>query len=548
MRSGDGMELRRVAVLGGGPGGLYAARLLKLARPACDVVVYEQGEPGTTFGFGVGLASGTQRNLEAADPDTLRDIVAAGYRHDMTMQTGGRVVRVHNDRLIGIARTELLAVLQRHAEKAGVRLEFGARQQAGDLDADIVIAADGISSGTREAGDFGTRIDVGRGLYLWCGTDFALDDAMFRPVETEYGTFVTHAYPYSPQQSTFMIETDEATWRRAGFDASDEDTARDSSDLTSLRYLQQAFAAPLRGHELIGNRTRWNRFRTVRCQRWSSGRTVLLGDAAHTAHFSIGSGTKLAMEDAIGLVEALGTEPDTTSAFGRYEGTRRPAVERLQELARRSQLWWESFPGRLQLPAERLMVAFMTRAGNVTLDRFAAISPAVVATALDQYAGAGGAGGARGASGAARTGEVIGANPGLVPDDITGWVLGRPLEREGRTFPGRVLAGGAGLPADLAADLAALPVIADVVADPWDETADAVVRRAHEARAAGAAGFRFTGPAGRPAVLTRLDLAERVRTEVGGLIVVDAPRGLRDDVVAGLVSARADLICFTEEA
>ena len=540
------MELRRVAVLGGGPGGLYAARLLKLARPACDVVVYEQGEPGTTFGFGVGLASGTQRNLEAADPDTLRDIVAAGYRHDMTMQTGGRVVRVHNDRLIGIARTELLAVLQRHAEKAGVRLEFGARQQAGDLDADIVIAADGISSGTREAGDFGTTIEVGRGLYLWCGTDFALDDAMFRPVGTEYGTFVTHAYPYSPQQSTFMIETDEATWRRAGFDVSDEDTARDSSDLTSLRYLQQAFAGPLRGHELIGNRTRWTRFRTVRCGRWWSGRTVLLGDAAHTAHFSIGSGTKLAMEDAIGLVEALGTEPDTASAFGRYEATRRPAVERLQELARRSQLWWESFPGRLQLPAERLMVAFMTRAGNVTLDRFAAISPAVVAAALDQYAGAGGE--AVGAGGAVGSGEAIGARPAPVPDDITGWVLGRPLEREGRTFPDRVLTGGADLPADLAADLAALPVIADVVADPWDETADAVVRRAHEARAAGAAGFRFTGPSDRPAVLTRLDLAERVRTEVGGLIVVEAPRGLRDDVVAGLVSARADLICFTEEA
>ncbi len=550
------MELRRAAVLGGGPGGLYAARLLKLARPSCDVVVYEQGEPGTTFGFGVGLASGTQRNLEAADPDTLRDIVAAGYRHDMTMQTGGRIVRVHNDRLIGIARTELLAVLQRHAEKAGVQLEFGARQQAGDLDADIVIAADGISSGTRDSvgsgvnsgadsgGDFGATIEVGRGLYLWCGTDFALDDAMFRPVGTEYGTFVTHAYPYSQRQSTFMIETDESTWRRAGFDVSDENTARDGSDLTSLRYLQQAFAGPLRGHELIGNRTRWTRFRTVRCDRWWSGRTVLLGDAAHTAHFSIGSGTKLAMEDAIGLVEALGTEPDTASAFGRYEATRRPAVERLQELARRSQLWWESFPGRLQLPPERLMVAFMTRAGNVTLDRFAAISPAVVATALDQYAGASGA---IGASETGETGEAGAASPEPVPDDITGWVLGRPLEREGRTFPGRVLTGGADQPADLPADVAALPVIADVVADPWDEAADAVVRRAREARTAGAAGFRFTGPADRPAVLTRLDLAERVRTEVGGLIVVDAPGGLRDDVVAGLVSARADLICFTEE-
>ncbi len=536
------MELRRAAVLGGGPGGLYAARLLKLARPSCDVVVYEQSEPGTTFGFGVGLAAGTQRNLAAADPDTLRDITAAGYRHNMTMQAGGRTVLVHNDRQIGIARTELLAVLQRHAEKAGVRLEFGTRLQAGDVDADIVIAADGISSGTRDSaaqdggtadgGDFSPTIEVGRGLYLWCGTDFALDDAVFTPAETEYGTFVTHAYPYSPQHSTFLIETDEATWRRAGFDVSDGDTARDGSDLTSLRYLEQAFAGPLRGHELIGNRTRWNRFRTVRCGRWWSGRTVLLGDAAHTAHFSIGSGTKLAMEDAIGLVEALGTEPDAASAFGRYEATRRPAVERLQELARRSQLWWESFPSRLHLPAERLMVAYMTRAGNVGLDRFAATNPAVVASALAQYdsVGSGVAHGTEGVFG------VEGAAGGpAMPADITRWVLSRPLERGGRTFPGRVL----GDPGEVT-----LQPVTDVVRDPWDEAGDAVVRRA---RAARGDGFWFTGPADRAAVLTRLDLAERVRTEVGGLIVVDGPAGLRDDLAAALVSDRADLISYSEE-
>ena len=520
------MRLRRAAMLGGGPGGLYAARLLKLARPSCDVVVYEQGGPSTTFGFGVGLAAGTQRNLAAADPDTLRDIVAAGYRHDMTMQAGGRTVRVHNDRLIGIARTELLAVLQRHAEKAGVRLEYGTRRRAGDLDADVVVAADGISSSTRdsasqEGDDFGTAVEVGRGLYLWCGTDFALGDAVFAPVETEHGTFVTHAYPYSGQHSTFLIETDELAWRRAGFDVSAGQILGDASDLTSLRYLEQAFAGPLRGHPLIGNRTRWTRFRTVRCERWSSGRTVLLGDAAHTAHFSIGSGTKLAMEDAIGLVEALGTEPDTASAFARYETTRRPAVERMQELARRSQLWWESFPGRLHLPPEQLMVAYMTRAGNVALDRFAATNPQVVAAALGQYAGRA-------------------AGPLPLPDDITGWVLDQPLQHEGRTFRDRVLGDGP--------DRAALQTITDAVADPWDETADAVVRRARAARAAGASGFRFTGPSGRPAVLTRMDLAERIRTEVGGLIVVDGPGELRDDLTAGLVSGRADLICFTEEA
>ena len=515
------MQLRRVGVLGGGPGGLYAARLLKLARPSCDVIVYEQGEPGTTFGFGVGLAAGTQRNLAAADPDTLRDIVAAGCRHDMTMQVGDRVVRVHNDRLIGIARTELLAVLQRHAEKAGVRLEFGARRRAGDLDADIAIAADGISSATREDGDFGAAVEVGRGLYLWCGTDIALADAVFAPVETEHGTFVTHAYPYSAGQSTFLIETDERTWRRAGFEATTEQTSSDASDLTSLRYLQQAFAGPLRGRALIGNRTRWTRFRTVRCQRWSSGGTVLLGDAAHTAHYSIGSGTKLAMEDAIALVEAMEAEPDAARAFARYEAIRRPAVGRLQELARRSQLWWESFPSRLDLPVERLMVAYMTRAGNVALDRFAATSPGVVATALGQFA------------------DVNQKTP-PIPADVTSWILDQPLSWEGRQFPRRVLGRG---PAG-----AGLHTISGVVTDPWDPTADEVIGRARRARRAGADGFRLTGPADRPSVLTRMDLAERVRTEAGGLIVMDGPAGLRDDLAAGLLSGRADLVSFTEEA
>ena len=553
------MELRRAAVLGGGPGGLYAARLLKLARPACDVVVYEQGEPGRTFGFGVGLAAGTQRNLAAADPDTLRDIVAAGYRHDMTLRAGGRTVRVHNDRLVGIARTELLAILQRYTEKAGVRLEFGTRPRAADLEADIVIAADGISSSTRDDGDFGTSIETGRGLYLWCGAGFALDDAVFAPAETEYGPFVTHAYPCAEGLSTFLIETDEATWRRAGFDVSTGQTAGDASDLVALHYLEQAFAETLRGHPLIGNRTRWTRFRTVRCRRWSAGRTVLLGDAAHTAHFSIGSGTKLAMEDAIGLVEALGAEDDTAAALARYEANRRPAVERMQEPARRSQLWWESFPGRLSLPAERLMVAYMTRAGNVALDRFAATNPDVVGEALGQYedAGAGGTGEvvgeagaldgagrsrrARGAgAGTGVTGEVAvgtGGTPGG-PGDITTWVLSRSLEYAGRTFPSRVLDGPGRV---------TLHTISDVVSDPWDESGDAVVAAARRARAAGAGGFRFRGPPDRPAVLTRLDLAERVRTEVGGLIVVEGPAAVRDDLAAGLVSGRADLISYSEE-
>ena len=513
------MQLRRVAVLGGGPGGLYAARLLKLAQPSCQVVVHEQGEPDATFGFGIGLAAGTQRKLEAADPDTLRDMAGTGHRHDMTMTVNGRTARVPNDeRLIGIARTELLAVLQRHAEKAGVRLEFGARRSADELDADVVIAADGVSSATRENGDFGTSIEVGRGLFVWCGADFALEDAVFTPVDTEHGTFVTHAYPYSGDRSTFMIETNERTWRNAGFDVTTDQTAADASDTTSLDYLQEVFSGPLRGHTLLGNRTRWSRFRTVRNQRWSTRRVVLLGDSAHTAHFSIGSGTKLAMEDAIALAEALNDAPDTASAFQRFEQVRRPAVERLQELARRSQLWWESFSSRTHIPVEQLMVAYMSRAGNVPLQRFATTTPHVVDAALEQFAG-------------------------VTPDrpaDLTGWVLSQPLRIGDVTFPHRILDSAA------LAELT-LPTVAEVVDDPWDSAGDAVVANALRARTAGVDGFRLVGPSDRPAVLTRLDLAERLRTEVGGLIVVDGPPLLRDDLAAGLVSARADLITLTEE-
>jgi hypothetical protein len=364
-------------------------------------------------------------------------------------------------------------------------------------------------------------VEVGRGLYLWCGTDLALTDAVFAPVETVHGTFVTHAYPYSDGQSTFLIETDEQTWRRAGFAASSRQAPSDASDLTSLCYLQQAFARQLRGHALIGNRTRWTRFRTVRCRRWSSGRTVLLGDAAHTAHYSIGSGTKLAMEDAIALVEALAAEPDAARAFARYEANRRPAVERLQDLARRSQLWWESFPSRLHTPVEQLMVAYMTRAGNVPLGRFAATNPGVVASALGQYAG---------------------MNPETpqIPADVTGWILDQPLSWEGRQFPHRLV--------DRSLAGARLHTISDVVTDPWSGAGDAVIGRARRAREAGADGFRLIGSAERPAVLTRIDLAERVRTEVGGLIIVDGPAGLREDLGAALASGRADLVSFTQEA
>jgi hypothetical protein len=329
-----------------------------------------------------------------------------------------------------------------------------------------------------------------------------------------------------------MIETDERTWRAAGFDATTAATLPDATDAESLDYLSAAFAGPLRGHRLVGNRTRWTRFRTVRCARWSSGRVVLLGDAAHTAHPSIGSGTKLAMEDATALVEALVTADDREAAFGRYERSRRPAVERMQELARRSQLWWESFPARLHLPVERLMVAYMTRAGNVPVDRFATTSPDVVGPALGQYAG---------------------SAPVLVPPSATtGWILDRPLRWGDVAFTHRVLT-----PADRSRlhigdtragappDALLMAPIEEHLPDPWNAEADAVLDRARALRRAGVDGFWLTGPADRPSVLTRLDLAERVRLEVGGLVVVVGTEPVLADLAAGLLSGRTDLVAVT---
>ena len=506
------MRLRRVAVLGGGPGGLYAARLLKLADPGGQVDVYEQGLPDKTFGFGVGLAAGTQRNLRAADGPTLDEILRRGWPHDMSMRVGDQVACLPNTNVRAIGRATLLAILQQHAADAGVGLHFGTRVPAGDADADLVIAADGVGSATRSAlARLGVRIDTGTALYLWCGTDFALGSAMFAPVTTSHGTFVTHAYPYAADRSTFLIETDEQTWRRAGFDATTDATPPDESDRASLAYLEDAFRERLGGHGLIGNRTRWLRFRSVRCDRWHDGRVVLLGDAAHTAHYSIGSGTKLAMEDAIALVAALGAASTLEQALLAYEAERRPAVEHLQAVAARSQRWWDSFPQRMHLPVNQLLVSYMTRAGKVSLARFAESTPQVVQRSLADYSG---------------------TAPGrLAGDDLVNWVISQPLPLGHAVVPGRASRPGG-----------TVPDLEVTEPDAWGAKADGLVDQVASWLADGAAAVRLTGAGDRDSVLDRLDLAERLRLKLGATVIVRAPDLYRADLAAGLVSARTDLI------
>ncbi|MEJ1109473.1 MULTISPECIES: FAD-dependent monooxygenase [unclassified Kribbella] len=504
------MRLRSVDVLGGGPGGLYVARLLKLRHPDSRVRVFEQSEPASTFGFGVGLATRTQRNLEAADPETFAAIVANSWSHEMSMTVGGREVSLALDNLIAIGRSTLLDVLRGHAADAGVEFSYNSRVSADELDAELVIAADGVNSGTRDARAevFGARIDVHKGLYLWAGTDVALPRAVFAPVRTEYGTFVAHAYPYASDRSTFLIETDEETWRRAGFDVTTERLQFDGSDEDALAYLGEAFAEHLHGHRLIGNRTRWLRFRTVSCERWHDGNVVLLGDAAHTAHYSIGSGTKLAMEGGIALAAAIDGASDLEEALAEYERVRRPAVEHLQETAARSMSWWDSFPTRLDLPVEQLLVSYMTRAGKVSVDRFATSAVGVVRMALAQY-------------GRCEVSEVDDGNR-------TEWVLRQPL---GTAFPSRRVR---------ASEIAGLRPVHVTLGDPWGFAADTLVKEigADEALS----GVLLSTAADTGSVLTMFDLAERIRREAGTLVVARLDASATDLAVGALVTERVDLV------
>ncbi len=510
------MKLNTIAVLGGGPGGLYAARLLKRSHPDADVTVYEQGKPDTTFGFGVGLASRTQRNLRAADAASLDGIVAASRAHEMSMRVGDAEVRLAHGELLAIGRATLLSVLQTYAREAGVNLRFGERHCVADLDgADLIVAADGISSATRTAlaDDFGPEIIEGDGLYLWCGTDFALPRAVFTPVTTEHGTFVAHAYPYADDRSTFLIETDEQTWRRAGFDVSTKETPNGESDQVSLDYLQEAFADALGGHHLIGNRTKWTRFRTIRCRSWHTGNVVLLGDAAHTAHYSIGSGTKLAMEDAIALDESILAAGDLDEGLTAYEAKRRPAVEHLQAIAERSMAWWDAFPERLSLPVEQLMVAYMTRAGKVTVERFAESAPQVANPGLSAFAGV-------------PTADVPS------PAAVTEWILDQPLVFGEHRFACRT--------APDALRTTAGTTLVDVSVRPWSDEATALINDLPSA-----AVYWLTGSDEREVTLDRLDVGERIRRASGAIVVAEVPSGFRADAAGALASERVDLVAFT---
>jgi anthraniloyl-CoA monooxygenase len=376
----------RIAIVGGGPGGLYFAILMRKVAPDCEVVVYERNRASDAFGFGVVFSDETLTVFEHADPESYSAISERFARWtDIDIHHRGAVTTSGGHGFSALGRRELLGLLQERALSLGVEIRFSCEaRDLGELDwADLIVGADGGSSFVRASRhqDFVPSLDARRCRYMWLGADVVFDSFKFCIVETEHGVFQAHAYPYDERMSTFIVETHEDVWRRAGLDrAADQPLPPGVSDAFGVDYCSRLFADVLDGRELVANNSKWINFVTVRNRRWCADNVVLLGDAAHTAHFSIGSGTKLAMEDAVALAWAFRTHgTDVWRATAAYEAERRPIVESTQRAAQASLEWFEGI-GRY-VAQERLQFAFnlLTRSRRVTYDNLRLRDPAFVA-------------------------------------------------------------------------------------------------------------------------------------------------------------------------
>jgi anthraniloyl-CoA monooxygenase len=353
----------RVTVVGAGPSGLYLAILLKKADPAHEITVVERNAPDATFGWGVVFSEETLGALRDADYATYLEITDSFARWtSIDIHYRGRVLRSSGHTFSAIKRTHLLDILQRRARALGVALEFGV-EVAEPEPADLVVAADGSNSTLRRAGSFGTTVEPQGCKYVWFGTDLVLDAFTFIFKETEHGLFQVHAYPFDEYTSTFIVETRPETWRRAGLDT--------MSEQDGIAFCQRLFAAELGEHRLLSNKSIWLDFPLVRNKSWHSrtgaGNTVLIGDAAHTAHFSIGSGTKLAMEDAIALANSFVRHPgNVAAALTDYELERQPVVERFQQAAGDSAAYFGRVGHYTGLEPIQFAVNLLTRSGRIS--------------------------------------------------------------------------------------------------------------------------------------------------------------------------------------
>ncbi len=362
----------KIAIIGGGAGGLFFAVLMKRADPSHEITVFERNAPNATFGFGVVFPERSLRYWREADEETHQAFTQASVAwEDIAYWHRGRALRFGGHAFSGIARMGLLTILQARARGLGVDLRFN--HEVGDLSGfagyDLLVGADGVNSLVRRelAREFRPTVHVGRSKFIWLGTTKAFDALTFLFEENTHGWFGVHAYPYSDAASTVIVETDEATWRSAGLDRhADAARAPGASDLESLAYCQALFARHLDGHPLLANNSKWLNFLTVRNRFWHVRNIAILGDAAHTAHFSVGSGTRMAIEDAIALTRALADHADLATALEAYEGERRPAVRRIQRAAEPSRRWWEHYRTWTNSGPERFAFHHLSRTRLLT--------------------------------------------------------------------------------------------------------------------------------------------------------------------------------------
>lgn len=352
----------KVSIVGGGPAGLYLAILLKKAEPGIDVRVAERNAPDATFGWGVVFSEETLGALRDADHETYLEITDTFARWDrVDIRYRGRVLRSRGHSFSAISRKRLLEILQRRCFSLGVDLEFGLEVDGVPDGPDLVVGADGVNSLVRRAHEreFGTSVEPEGCKYVWFGTDLVFDAFTFIFRETEHGLFQVHAYPFDEHTSTFIVECPEPTWRRAGLD--------ERSEAETLAFCEQLFARDLEGRELYSNRSTWLDFMKVTNAVWHHGPSVLAGDAAHTAHFSIGSGTKLAMEDSIALRDALVRRTwDIEAALVDYELERQPVVERTQRAASESAAYFARAAAYRELEPIQFAFNLLTRSGRIS--------------------------------------------------------------------------------------------------------------------------------------------------------------------------------------
>lgn len=373
----------KITVIGGGPGGLYFSILVKKAIPDCTIDVYERNRADDSFGFGVVFSDETLSEFLSRDPKSYELIRSQfAYWDDLDVARDGETVRITGNGFCGCSRKTLLQLLQQRCAEEGVNLHFEANVD--DLsqfkDSDYIVAADGINSGVREkyASEFGTKIMQQQNKFVWLGSTRPLDAFTYFFRSTPYGTFVAHTYQYQQGMSTWIFECTPETWKNAGFETTNE--------ATTIQKLSELFAEELDGHGLISNKSHWRQFPTITNDKWHHDNIVLLGDAKATAHYSIGSGTKLAMECAIGLADSvIQFKTDKTKAFENYEKLRRNRVEQIQHAANVSLDWFENMERHMQHDFMQFAFGVMTRAKKVTFENLALRDPSFTEKVLTEF-------------------------------------------------------------------------------------------------------------------------------------------------------------------